>query len=74
MSKLQLRHNMHGDSSIKYLFILFLTIFFFACFDNPSRPDDFNKFHKYDGRPDFGWCKIKLGWCKEGEGFEYWQQ
>lgn len=48
---------MHGDSSMKYLFLLFLAIVFFACSDNPSKPDDFDKFHKYDDRPDFGWRK-----------------
>ena len=48
---------MLGDSSMKYLFLLFLTIVFFACSDNPSKPDDFDKFHKYDDRPDFGWRK-----------------
>ena len=42
---------------MKYLFLLFLTIVFFACSDNPSKPDDFDKFHKYDDRPDFGWRK-----------------
>ena len=29
-------HNMHGDSSMKYLFLLFLTIVLFACSDKAA--------------------------------------
>ncbi len=42
---------------MKRFCILFFALFLFACSDNPTETDDFEEYHKYNDRPDFGWRK-----------------